>query len=340
MRWLGAPMGPYSRRRANRQSLSRTCTLWIKMITMSASRLIWVRVFGWFIEFNTDNRAINDKLGNQKLSYEEIEFRKSKGVTGEELIQNIVSNSNTFTTRTLFSQEKYLKKLKKKHLHLVELRYPSLHHLCDYSYILQEGRMVNLRFDVMAYILNTSNITPTSKTLIIENTKGLVTAGAVERMGNRGTIYKLCLSDFSVANYQNEVSYLYKMNDVYGNNITFINYRDFKRGTKTLKAVHSKMLSSWTSCIIVHDKHSPKDLFSIVQPFLQPSCYVTIHCEYMQPLAELERQITNSNWAVMVNLEELWAREYQVLPLRTHPHMVNTSGSGYVLTFITVQPGN
>jgi len=60
----------------------------------------------------------------------------------------------------------------------------------------------------------------------------------------------------------------------------------------------------------------------------------------MQPLAELERQITNSNWAVMVNLEELWAREYQVLPLRTHPHMVNTSGSGYVLTFITVQPGN
>ena len=104
--------------------------------------------------------------------------------------------------------------------------------------------MVNLRFDVMAYILNTSNITPTSKTLIIENTKGLVTAGAVERMGNRGTIYKLCLSDFSVANYQNEVSYLYKMNDVYGNNITFINYRDFKRGTKTLKAVHSKMLSS------------------------------------------------------------------------------------------------
>mmetsp|Transcript_39247 Transcript_39247/g.45002 ORF Transcript_39247/g.45002 Transcript_39247/m.45002 type:complete len:141 (+) Transcript_39247:234-656(+) len=127
------------------------------------------------MEIVVDNREIHDQSENQKLSYEEIEFQKSKGVTGTELINTIVSNSSTFGKRTLFSQEKYLKKLKKKHLHYVELRYPSLHHICDYAYELQESRMINLRFDALAYILNSSNITASSRTLIVENTKGIVT---------------------------------------------------------------------------------------------------------------------------------------------------------------------
>jgi hypothetical protein len=131
--------------------------------------------------------------------------------------------------------------------------------------------MINLRYDALAYILNSSNVTPTSKALVIENTKGLITAGCVERMGNRGTLFKLCLSDGSIVNYQNEVTYMSKMNNVHGNNITFVNYRDFKRGTRSLKAVHEKMKGSCTSCVIVHDKHSPKDLFTIAHPFLAPS---------------------------------------------------------------------
>lgn len=239
----------------------------------------------------------------------------------------------------MFSQEKYLKKLKKKHIHYVELRYPSLHNICDYAYEQQEGKIINLRYDALAYILNSSNITSTSKTLIIENTKGIVTAGAVERMGNRGNILKLCLSDGPIVNYQNEVTYMHKMNNVHGNNITFLNYRDIKRKSKSMNSVYMRTLSSCTSCIIVHDRHSPKDLFSIAYPFLKPSCYVTVYCEYLQPLAELERHVRNSKWGVMINLEDLWTREYQVLPLRTHPQMMTTSNSGYILTFITVEPG-
>lgn len=221
-------------------------------------------------------------------------------MTGEQLINEIVKNSSTFSKRTLFSQEKYLKRLKKKHMQLIELRYPSLHNICDYAYDLNENRVVNLRYDALGYILNSSNLTCTSKTLIIENTRGIVTAGAVERMGNRGIIYRLCLNRGSIVNYQNEVTYMHKMNHVYGNNITFVNYKDTKKPTKAMTAVQKKMLSSCTSCIIVHDRHSPKDLFSIAYPYLKPSCYVTVHCEYLQPLAELERHVRNSKWAVYI----------------------------------------
>jgi tRNA (adenine-N(1)-)-methyltransferase non-catalytic subunit len=288
---------------------------------------------------NADNREIDDRKANQNLWYEEIEFKKSKGITGQELIDNIVENSNTFTKRSKFSQEKYLKKLKKKHLFLAELRYPSMHNVCDYAYDAIDNRSVKLRYDALAYILNTSNVTCTSKALIIENTKGIVTAGAVERMGDRGTIFKLCLSDSSIANYQTDISFMYKMNEVNGTNITFVNYRDFKRKSKSLNLVHKQMQRACTSCIIVHDKHSPKDLFALAYPFLQPSCYVVVHSESLQPLAELERHVRNNKFAVMVNLEELFTREYQVLPLRTHPHMATTSSSGYILTFITIEMG-
>lgn len=199
--------------------------------------------------------------------------------------------------------------------------------------------MVNLRYDALAYILNSWNLTCSSRTLVIENTKGIVTSGVVERMGNKGSIYKLCLSEGSILNYQNESTYMFNMNNVHANNLTYLNYRDLKRKTTSMTTVYKKLLDTWTSWVIVHDKHSPKDLFNIALPFLKPSWYVTVFCEYLQPLAELEKHIRYTKVGVLICLEDFWSREYQVLPLRTHPHMMTTSSSGYVLTFITVVPG-
>ena len=110
-------------------------------------------------EINNDNREIFDASQNQKLSFEEIEFRKSKGIRGQELIDNIVENSETFNKRTKFSKEKYLKRLKKKHLNFVELRYPSLHHICDFVYENVDNKTLKLRHDALGYILNSANLT-------------------------------------------------------------------------------------------------------------------------------------------------------------------------------------
>lgn len=77
----------------------------------------------------------------------------------------------------------------------------------------------------------------------------------------------------------------------------------------------------------------------MVYDYLKPSCYVTVFCEYLQPLAELERYVRTMRLAVMIQLDDFWTREYQVLPSRTHPHMSMTNDSGYILTFITVEPG-
>jgi len=59
-----------------------------------------------------DNRDIIDNNQAQKMTHEEIEELKKKGMTGNELISKIIENSETFNKRTKFSQEKYLRKKK------------------------------------------------------------------------------------------------------------------------------------------------------------------------------------------------------------------------------------
>mmetsp|Transcript_25039 Transcript_25039/g.24776 ORF Transcript_25039/g.24776 Transcript_25039/m.24776 type:complete len:160 (+) Transcript_25039:298-777(+) len=158
-------------------------------------------------------------------------------------------------------------------------------------------------------------------------------------MNEQGIIYKLSLPDGESNNVNGEIMHMNKLSNVEGDNIEFINYRQLKKKNEESIELRKKLQASCSSCIIVHDKHSPKDLFSIAQEFLQYSCYVAVHSQFMHPLAELEKYLNDMGLAVMIRLEELFTREYQVLPLRTHPHMVTTHSSGYILSFITIEAG-
>lgn len=62
-----------------------------------------------------DNRNLCDEgSANQTLQHDEIEQLKSEGVSGQEIISQLVSKSATFEKKTAFSQQKYLNKKKKK----------------------------------------------------------------------------------------------------------------------------------------------------------------------------------------------------------------------------------
>ena len=72
------------------------------------------------------NREMFDNNNAQKLKESAIDemkkegkichiFREWKGVTGKEIIEKIVVNSDTFSKRTVYSKEKYLKKKKQKY---------------------------------------------------------------------------------------------------------------------------------------------------------------------------------------------------------------------------------
>lgn len=62
-----------------------------------------------------DNRDLCDEgTANQTLQHEEIEQLKSEGASGQTIISQLVSKSATFEKKTVYSQQKYLNKKKKK----------------------------------------------------------------------------------------------------------------------------------------------------------------------------------------------------------------------------------
>ena len=56
---------------------------------------------------------------------------KNSGLTGEELINKLIENSDTFSKRTKFSKEKYLRKKKQKYEVRFEVIKPSAMSLCE-----------------------------------------------------------------------------------------------------------------------------------------------------------------------------------------------------------------
>nr|XP_043633880.1 tRNA (adenine(58)-N(1))-methyltransferase non-catalytic subunit trm6 [Erigeron canadensis] len=77
------------------------------------------------------------------------------------------------------------------------------------------------------------------------------------------------------------------------------------------------------------------DAWSIVKevlPYLAFSAPFVIYHQYLQPLATCMHNLQVEKLAIGLQITEPWLREYQVLPLRTHPHMQMSAFGGFVLS--------
>ena len=63
-----------------------------------------------------DNRQYNDTNTAQKLSIDDKSKLKESGASGVQIIQSLMSNSETFSGKTEFAQEKWLKRKQKKYV--------------------------------------------------------------------------------------------------------------------------------------------------------------------------------------------------------------------------------
>jgi tRNA (adenine-N(1)-)-methyltransferase non-catalytic subunit len=95
----------------------------------------------------------------------------------------------------------------------------------------------------------------------------------------------------------------------------------------------------FTSCLLAAPKLHTTQLLDAVLPLLAPSAAFAIFSPWPQPLAEAMSALAGRGAAVMLQLHESWAREYQVLPGRTHPTMSMHGTGGYLLSGIKVSGG-
>ncbi|KAF6719806.1 tRNA (adenine(58)-N(1))-methyltransferase non-catalytic subunit TRM6 [Oryzias melastigma] len=139
----------------------------------------------------TDNRNIIDDGKSQKLTKDDIEKLKDQGLRGQEIVQQLIENSSTFSNKTGYAQDKYIKKKKKKYENTVTVLRPNCRILAMMYHGREPGKICHLRYDTLAQMLTLANIHANSKVLVFETCAGLVLGSIMERMGGFGTVIQM-----------------------------------------------------------------------------------------------------------------------------------------------------
>ncbi|CAI9728857.1 tRNA (adenine(58)-N(1))-methyltransferase non-catalytic subunit TRM6-like [Octopus vulgaris] len=412
-----------------------------------------------------DNRNIVGKDSNQQLSHEEIMAMKKDGLAGESIVGRLIENSSTFSLKTEYAQDKYIKKKKRKYMLVFVVLRPTTRILIEMYFAKSPAKICHLRIDSLAQILMLGNIRADMNVAVVDTCLGIVVGAVMERLGGRGNVIHVyhgqhpsrpavdCY-DFDQDHMDTLHSFpMEKLNllkhtgniiidddskpaavdenepkvkalkletspdneesnetaativksegtdnemesnpelspedtndnksemkneesdnceDKSKNNVdssvtdskatsleekqnetvdsvkpekkryrgTFEN-REAKRESfvKKLVTTQSLMVSKELDCIIIASKFYPTPLVLNLLRYLRPSRQIVVYSQYKESLLECYAQLRELGCLVNFRLTETWLREFQVLPMRTHP-LVNMSGTGgYLLVATTI----
>ena len=117
---------------------------------------------------------------------------KDEGLIGARMVTSLVDNSETFQKKTRFSQAKFLRKKTDKYFGFLVVRRPTMRLLADVQYRSDPIKIMNLRADSLAQLLNQANVRSGGRYLVYEaGCQGLVVAAALERAGRGGRVVHL-----------------------------------------------------------------------------------------------------------------------------------------------------
>lgn len=133
-----------------------------------------------------DNRNITDDNGSsQSLTPEEIQKLRDECSSSTEIISQIVENSKTFSSKTEYSQEKYLKKKEKKYFEFVQIKRPNIRLIADIMYRQSADKIYGIRMDQLSQMVSYSGVCGVGNYLLYESgTNGLLPATLLNSIGS------------------------------------------------------------------------------------------------------------------------------------------------------------
>jgi len=315
----------------------------------------------------TNNSQLVDNNSAQKLTQDEINELKKKGLSGEELVKVLAENSATFASKTEFSQEKYLKKKEKKHAPRVTVVKCTVQTVCEAYYLNGRYKIANLRIDTLAQMLRYGNIGANQQVLVVDECQGLLVSSVADRIGGFGrilnlfsgqqpTIEILKLFNFSKSILESVFNFpLSSIRELKDTTISTTTENEETidnepRKKQKLENTEAKVKKTYNienmrkfltegchSLLIVTQTPDPTIVLLELLQYLLPSHPFVVFSQYLQPLAECLDYLRANDIAIALHLTETWMREYQVLPRRTHPLMQMDTASGYLLWGIKVE---
>ncbi|KAL9658807.1 hypothetical protein ABK040_005961 [Willaertia magna] len=273
-----------------------------------------------------DNRMLIDNNKSQQLTQDEIINLKEKGIGGKEIIEKLIEGSKSFNVRTQFSQQKYLKKKKKKYLTYFKISEPTTQEICEFYFNKNPEKTSYLRIDGLSQLLTLGGVYPNKKIMVLETCLGLVVASVFERIQTHGMILRVA-PDEMITKHAHCVTY----------------FNTPKENFKIIKDIPFSKLSKeehQVDCLLVaSNQYLPLSVLNNLFPYLKDSGTFAFYSSYREPLEHCHNKLKEEKLGIMVQLTETWMREYQVLPRRTHPMMTTSSTSGKSFLLVDVRVG-
>jgi tRNA (adenine58-N1)-methyltransferase non-catalytic subunit len=274
-----------------------------------------------------DNRDMRQDGSAQTLDADTIAQLKHGGAQGREIVGELVGNSKTFATRTVFSQQKYLAKKKRKYFPTIQLLRPTARTIARAFYATEPKSIAYLRADTLASLLCGANVMADSVVAVVGDPSGLLLGAALERL-----------------NADARVLYLHCK----GNKLSFDALNYFGRNLRKrvdVRPLGSTEAREWcearggATSLLIAGNFDPRETLFAALPLLLPSSNFAVHCRFAEPLSDCYWRLRRGAMACNIQLSSSFVRTLQVLPNRTHPMMEMDGGSGFVLTGINVSGG-
>ena len=280
------------------------------------------------------NKEIYQSDNAQKLTDDEIKDLKEKTKNKDELIKTILENNTSMEKRTIFSQEKIIKKKTKKYKNLIWITSTSLFNIIETFFIIDPKIINYLRMDTISTMLINTNFME-GKTLIFEETNNILTQAYCMRTPYTGKVVslfreKICNKNLNIFNLTRKQKSLIS----YMNINCFLNKKSFGYDIFTQK--FQNYFSNLVICLKM-DIEIPIYFFNLL-PFLKYSGNIIIFGKDKEILINIDKILNENKLGIDTKIIETITREYQILELRTHPMMNNKGYSGYVLVSYKTVP--
>ncbi|XP_014611232.1 PREDICTED: tRNA (adenine(58)-N(1))-methyltransferase non-catalytic subunit TRM6 [Polistes canadensis] len=135
-----------------------------------------------------DNRCITNDGTSQKLSKEEILELQESGKSGKEIVGTLIENSRSFSAKTEYSQEKYIKKKEQKYFRYLTICKPTIMSLHEVYFRQDHARLGGLRMDALSQLLSYSDVQSDGLYMLYDSgSLGLPSAAMLHRIGANTT---------------------------------------------------------------------------------------------------------------------------------------------------------
>lgn len=164
------------------RSIFQSLTDFLSQVTTETEREALLKELNEDVGSGVDNRTIVDDGSSQKLSTVDIMKFRESGKSGNEIINELIENSASFSAKTRFSQEKFILKKSRKYCQYLSVHRPKISDLQEIESSGARGGAI--RMDSLAQILAYSDVQAEGNYLLYDGmTTGLVASALLDRIG-------------------------------------------------------------------------------------------------------------------------------------------------------------